>query len=349
MKNPFLWLFRMSRPAASPHVAHRPVVPPTPAVAPEPDPFDPVWSLLTGPAAAQHAALTPEEAEQVEALVPMVLEHFSRNRPDLSTFPALAVQILDLLNEPDLEMNRLLRAISPDPAIVVHVLGAANSVMYSRGAEIQDMRTAVMRIGLRGVGEIAAGVATRTLFDVPQRVEYRAFKDRWNQQFLDTMAVAFGASQFAFEQQVGRADLAFQAGMFHDIGKSLALHSVAAITISGEVASPVPDHVIDEVLERVHVEVGCALILIWGLPAHLSDVCLHHHDKDIPKSLDFMNLHSLRLASGMHRLVLDPTSTERLDETRQSLQALGLSRRAAQRLYHEMEHQVERVAVLFQV
>lgn len=347
MINPFLRLFRRSSPAPGPVRAARPEVPAAPAAAPAPDPFDLPWSLLSGAETARPPALSGAEAEQVERLIPMVLEHFSRNRPDLASFPALAVRIIDLLQEPDLEMNRLLRAINPDPAIVLHVLGVANSVLYSRGAEIQDMRTAVMRIGLRGVGEIAAGVASRALFDMSLRVEYKFFAERWNRQFLDAMAVAFGASEFAFEQHVGRADRAFQAGMFHDIGKALALHSIAALVMGGALPDGVPEPVVDEVLERVHVEVGSTLMRIWGLPEPLAELCRHHHDAEVPGSLEHMDLHTLRIISGLHRLVLDPASLERLGETRQSIAAVGLDRRAVKRLYAGMGRQVERVAVMF--
>ena len=265
----------------------------------------------------------------------------------LTAFPALAVQIIDLLNEPDVDMARLLKAISPDPAISINVLRVANSVLYSRGAEVNEMRMAVMRIGLRGVGEIAAGVAGRSLFDVGLRVEYEVFGNRWNDLFLDTMAVAFGASQFAFEQNVGRADRAFLAGMFHDMGKSLALRALAAQVISGRVPSPIPDPVIDEVLERVHVEVGCALHELWGLPPHLRDICQRHHDPEVPADQDSIDVHVLRMVSGTHRLVKDPLDPKRLDETRQSIQAMRLIRRGVKLLHKEMGEHMERVKVLF--
>ncbi len=342
MINPFRRLFRgPSRPAEA-HPEPREAAPAAP-----PDPFDGPWAFLSGAAEPAPRTLEPGDLERVEQLAPRVLEHFSRNRPDPTSFPALAVRIVDLLNEPDVDMARLLKAITPDPAISVNVLRVANSALYGRGADVTDMRMAVMRIGLRGVGEIAAGVAGRSLFDVGLRVEYEIFGKRWTDLFLDTMAVAFGASQFAFEQNVGRADRAFLAGMFHDLGKSLALRSLAALVIAGEVEVPLPDAVVDEVLERVHVEIGTAVHGIWGLPAHLQDICRRHHDPFVPDGPDDMEIHILRMVSGIHRLVKDPTDLRRLDETRQSIAAMRLVRRGVGLLHREMEQQVERVKVLF--
>jgi len=159
--------------------------------------------------------------------------------------------------------------------------------------------------------------------------------------------VAFGASQFAFEQQMGNAGRAFQAGMFHDIGKTLALRALASLMISGEVPSPLPAAVVDEVLERVHVEVGFTLHRHWGLPDHLASICLHHHDPEISAALQHQDFHTLRMASGLHRLILAPGDTARLGELRQSIRATDMVRRNVRHLYGEMHKHVERVKVLF--
>lgn len=340
MLHPFQSLFRKKAPPA----------PTAPAAAPapaEPDPFDLPWALLTGEAAPPPDPLPPEARATVETLVPLLLEHFSRNRPAPTAFPALAVQIMDLLQEPDVDLGQLLKAIRPEPAISLNVLRVANSALYSRGGDVTDMRMAVLRIGLRGVGEIAAGVAARTLFDVALRVEYELFGQRWNDLFQDTMAVAFGASQFAFEQQAGRADRAFLGGMFHDIGKSIALRSLANLVIQGKVPPGLPDPVVDEVLERVHLEIGVTLHDLWALPPALREVCLHHHDPGLPEDPASQEVHVIRLAEGLHRLVKDPADARRLAETRQSLQAMHLSRRGAHLLHREMAQHAARVKVLF--
>ena len=318
----------------------------SPAPPEPPDAFDEPWRLLTGEAAGGPGELGDHQG-LVDHLAPLVLDHFSRNRPAPTSFPALAVQIMDLLNDPEVDLKRVLKAIAPDPAVSLHILRAANSPWYSRGTEVLDMRMAVMIIGLRGVSEIAAGVAARSLFDVSLRVEYEVFEDRWRHLFLDTMAVAFGASQFAFEQQVGRADRVFLGGMFHDIGKCMALRSLAALTIAGEAPPDLPVRVVDEVLERTHVEIGCVLHQLWRLPAHLSELCRDHHLPAIPDAPEHMDLHLLRVVSGVHRLILDPLDTRCLEETRQSVQTMRLGRRAVRLLSHELTDQMGRVAGLF--
>ncbi len=327
-----------------------PAVPPAPAPeqpAPEPDPFDGPWALLSGAAEPRPRPWSGAEEAAAAALAAQVLDHFSRNKPAPTAYPALAVQIMDLLNDPEVDLARLIKAIGTDPAVSLNVLRVANSALYNRGGDATDLRMAVMRIGLRGVGEIAAGVAGRTLFDVSLRVEYEVFPGRWHDLFLDTMAVAFSASQYAFELDAGRADRAFLAGMFHAIGKSLALRSLANLAISGALPEVPPGPVVDEVLERIHVEIGIVLHDLWGLPAHLKEVCRRQHEPVIPDDPGHADLHLLRLAAGLHRLALDPEDGTRLAETRQSLGALRLARRGARLHWREMQAQIERVKVMF--
>jgi len=329
--------------------ATNPSAPPTTPVEPptEPNSFDPVWALLTVEDMPFPPRPSAEEAAQVAAIVPKVLAYYAEHRPDPASFPALAMQIVQMSHDPDLEMNELARSIGMDPAISMHILRVANSALYRRDLEIQDLRRAVLQIGMREVGDIASAVATRSLFDSDLKAEFEAFRPRWNRMFLDTMAVAFGASAFTFEQQAGRAEHAFLSGMFHDIGKSIALRALAALTHGGRVALPLAEGVVDEVLERVHVEIGGDLHLVWGLPDYLTRVCLRHHDFEIPASLEFRDIHNLRLVEGFHRLLLDPGDVRRLHETRQSLQAVELSYRSASRLYADMKVQIERVQVMF--
>lgn len=283
------------------------------------------------------------------AILPKVLAHYSEHRPDPASFPALAMQIVQMSHDPDLEMKELLHTIGMDPAISMQILRVANSAFYRRDQEIQDLRRAVLLLGMQETVKTASAVAARSLFDLNLKAEFKVFAPRWNRMFLDTMAVAFGASAFTFEQQVGRADHAFLSGMFHDIGKSIALRSLADLIHEGQVDLPIADGVVDEVLERVHVEVGGDLHLLWGLPEYLTRICLRHHDFEVPTGMEFWDIHILRLAEGFHRLLLDPGDCRGLHETRQSLQAVGFSYLSALRLYVLMKDQIERAQLLFGV
>ena len=313
----------------------------------EPVAFAQAWGLLTAPLSPEPAPANEQEQELIQGLAELLLAHFHANPPAPISFPALAIQVIDLLEQGDPEMSELVNVIGQDPAISVHVLRVANSVLYHRGSDVQDLRSAVLRIGTRNVAEIALGVAGRSLFDVSLRAEYELFEQRWRELFLSTMTIAFFSSQFAYEEQVGRADRAFLLGMFHDIGVSIALRSLAALEMSGRLPVGIPPELVDKVLDRIHIEVGCAVHTIWSLPGYLAEWCLQQHDPVLAAVEEKAELHILRIASGFHRLWLDPADPRHLEETRQSLGALRIDRRHAARIFLQVGQQLERVRVMF--
>jgi len=309
----------------------------------EESPFDAIWTRLVSP----EPQLPQAFPENLKPLADMVRTHFTRNKPSPSSFPALAIQIMDLVSQPEVEIHDLLKTIGPDPAISANLMRVANSALYHRGQDVLDLRTAVMKIGVRGVGEIAAGVAGRSLFDVAVRVEYETFPDRWQKLFLTTMTTAFAASQFSFEQHHGRPDRIFLGGMFVDIGKTLALRSLARLIMAGQVPPEIPDAEVDTLLEEVHTEIGCEALGIWGLPPHLVDLCRRQHEAMLPEGEDCTETQVLRLVDGLGRLMRDESGPADLEQTRRSLEALHMDRVRTRMLHRVLATQEARVALLF--
>ncbi len=310
---------------------------------PEDDPFEAVWARLSGHEVPVPAPLP----ENIKVLADSVRAHFERNKPAPSSFPTLAVRVMDLLAQPEVDVHELLKTIGPDPAISAQLMKVANSAHYHRGQDVLDLRTAVMKIGLRDVGKIAAGVAGRSIFDVSLRVEYETFPDRWRALFLSTMTTAFSASQFSFEQHHSRPDWIFLGGMFMDIGKTMALRSLAQLIIAGHVPQQLEPGDVDALLEEVHLEIGAEALRVWGLPSYLREICLHHHDAQVETREYAAELHALRLTDGVSRLVQDSEDGLYLDQTRQSMEALHLDRVRLRMLHKVVVEQKPRVAALF--
>jgi HD-like signal output (HDOD) protein len=291
--------------------------------------------------------LTDTERTFVEQIQPLLMEQFVHNLPAPASFPAVAVQVVNLLESQDPDLHELLKCIEQDAAISAELLKVANSAYYHRGTDIQDLRSAVMRLGMRQSGEIAVGIASRSLFDIALRAELEIFNARQLALYHSSMAIAFGASEFAFIEQVGRPNRAFLCGMFHDIGHSLALRCLASMMLADKMPKHLAPAVLDELTERVHLEVGYTVHAIWGLPPYLSAICAQHHDPEVPVKEETEDLHTLRLTSGFYRLVVNPRSLEHLAETRQSLEAMGLDRAAASQLFALMAKQRAQVMTLF--
>ena len=284
---------------------------------------------------------------QVAALVPLVKAHFAAQRPDPASFPALATRVIDLVEKPDVDVNKLVNMISQDSAISAKVLNVANSVAYRRSAEVQDLRAAVTLLGLREVANIAVGVAGRSLFDMEARAEFEVFARHWNRLYHQSMTTAFASGWLAIERRA-RSDHAFLAGMFHDIGKSIALRSLSSLVVNGKLSARCSDRVAERVIDEVHVELGVQMHSAWKMPRFLTFVCQHHHAPRAEARPEYVVLHVVRVASGLN--LLRWGHVEDLDvQIKRSIAALGLGERQVRALGAQILDYADRVATMFNI
>jgi HD-like signal output (HDOD) protein len=276
-----------------------------------------------------------------------VLEHLRRYPASPESFPRNASQLLRLLQEPDPDFNRVVQLAGQDHAVAGRLLQLANAAAHGTG-EVQSVRGAVLRLGIEEVVHVALGIAGRPLFQGDSKSVGLAFVKCWESQFHVSMTAAFTAGSIAIAARAGQPDCAFLAGMFHDIGKSIALRSVAALHASGELTGNLAGHGVEEVLQRVHVEVGIAVTEAWGLPLYLRDATRRHHDEHVD-SKDTPELHIVRLADGMQAARDGSLDEAKRSAVKTSAIALGLGTARLRALATEhLEHAI-RVSKIFGV
>ncbi len=183
---------------------------------------------------------------------------------DLPPFPGAAARVLELTERPQLDLNELVSALHWEPAVVAHVLAMASSVQY-RGAPIDDLRTAVLQLGLAEVGAIAAAVASRSLYEAASHAEYDLFPEQWLAARRETLAVGFTAGWLAQARHVSRHDRVFLRAVFGGAGRAVALRALATQVISNGYALPAPS-VIARAVDGVHREARDLMFERWALP-----------------------------------------------------------------------------------
>ena len=67
--------------------------------------------------------------------------------PRLPSLPAVAVQIIDLVQQPDIGLNELAAAVGRDPAMAGKILKTANSSFYAQARTISRVSDALMVLG----------------------------------------------------------------------------------------------------------------------------------------------------------------------------------------------------------
>ena len=308
---------------------------------------DAAWALAMaveeGALAGGEPRYTPEEQFISEA----VLDHFETHRPGPASFPAIALQVMDLARQPEVDLRRLAGLIEMDAALSAGVMVLANSAIF-RGVEpILTPADAIRRLGTAEVARLVTALSTRSLFQPQVRAEFETFGPAWNRLFYHSAVVARTAANLATLRRLPGAEQAFVGGMLHDVGKSIALRSLAALALEGQVTVASPASMA-RILHRVHVEVGREVHLAWRLPDHLLALASLHHEPVLPPTPDSPALHLVRLVSALHLLgegaAVHPAAPV---EARDSARALGLGPARVRALRQELVENGEWVRLLF--
>jgi putative nucleotidyltransferase with HDIG domain len=182
----------------------------------------------------------------------------------LPSLPAATVQGLELLRKPDCAVPKLAEVLGRDPIIAPQILRQANSAARAGANRARSLEQAIARIGNRALSALLVELSARQLFDSRTPAIRRAFRDLWDH----SVAVAVVARGLAIERRYPDPQIAYLAGLLHDVGKPVT----AAVLLEGERVAPrAHQHwfAADSWLSLVsecHREVGFAMARAWQLP-----------------------------------------------------------------------------------
>jgi putative nucleotidyltransferase with HDIG domain len=184
--------------------------------------------------------------------------------------PSVAMEIHELSCRPDIDIDKLIHVLERDPMLAGHVLKVANSPIF-RGRDAEtSLRSALLRLGLKNLGEIVFELAL--YMRVFRSAEYSGIMEQ-----LRRHSTACANLCRLFATRAGQdPENAFLCGLLHDIG-------IAAILIVlGEKHKSEPEldaTVLDEVVRQTHEDVSGMLVRLWKLPADVVDVVARHHGR----------------------------------------------------------------------
>lgn len=286
-----------------------PAPPPAPAeLSADPAAPDAAFALaLSLPPEALAAPEPPATAEEARA-GEKVLAHFALNHPGPASFPTISLRILELVRYPDVNLAELAKYIRMDGALAAGLLALANSAVYRAVRHIDTVKDAVARIGLGEVAKLTAAISTRSLYGAEELSEFQRFAPVWRLLFFHGATVARAASELSRQKvPAGQGpEQVFVAGLLHDVGKAIALRSVAALEAGGKLP-PSGDDAVARLLHRVHVPVGAEMQRrVWNLPPLFADAAAHHHDGAVAPGETAATTQLVRLVSAYDLLRAEP-------------------------------------------
>jgi len=191
----------------------------------------------------------------------------------LPPFPQVAVRILQLVSNENVQLRQLCDLISTDPAFASEVLMVANSAFYCPRYPSTSISQAVAVIGATRLQGICVTVGVRSYLGKAMKLP--AMRNLWRHN----LACAIIAHLLPTPHSIDR-DMAYTSGILHDLGRmALAVLHPATYAELLESHRGTSSSILEA--ERSlfgwdHCEVGRQLIADWNLPATFEAVIADH-------------------------------------------------------------------------
>src|SRR5688572_21516545 len=181
--------------------------------------------------------------------------------PTLPSLPAIAMQVLDLAQKPDVDIAEIARTISKDPALSGKILRTVNSSFYGRSQAVATISQALVIMGLQSVKTLVLGFSLVTNLSKSKSGGFKHVLF-WKRSIY----AATAARTIAARLNVVQREEAFLAALLKDVGM-LVLDQVLGDAY-GEVCNKAPAHEDLPAAERAalgmtHADAGGVLAAVW--------------------------------------------------------------------------------------
>ncbi len=192
----------------------------------------------------------------------------------LPPFPQVAVRVLQLANNENVQLRQLCDLISSDPAFASEVLTVANSLLYAPRYPSTSILQAVAVLGANTLQGMCVTVGVRAYLG--KTMSYPAMRNLWRHNLACAMIAARIAEAGFIDKEMG-----YTSGILHDIGRmALAVIQPKGYAALLEAHRGTPATMLNaerELFGWDHCETGRQLIGDWKLPENFAAVVADHH------------------------------------------------------------------------
>ena len=197
-------------------------------------------------------------------------------------FPFTVIKALDIIGSNASSSNELAKCIESDLGASTALLKVANAVYYAkRGSRVTEVREAVVRLGYRETSNLLACLA---LIDLSPE-SHKNYGFRREEFWLHSLATALIAEKLCALGGHHKPELAFVAGLIHDLGKIPLDNNFETVfpRLLDETTNSVSSFykIEEKFLGFSHATLGHYLTSLWNFPSPISMAILYHHNPDM--------------------------------------------------------------------
>lgn len=233
-------------------------------------------------------------------------ERLRKEAPIQTTLPTVARELYAMVDDPNIGLPTIGRALGRDPVMAGRLLELANSTFYRGDRPTDSIDSAVLRVGTDCI---------RTAILMPV-LEARLVRDPISAALWEHSRAVAATSPFLAALGGVSPDSAYLAGLLHESGKIL-------IWQDGQGLASEAGGLLAHATASLHEDIGGRLMKRWSMPNAVAFAVANHHEPDPSKVEGEERLaHVIALAD---RLVTAEVEGEVLDvEEIPSVAALGI-------------------------
>ncbi|MBN2584396.1 MAG: HDOD domain-containing protein [Planctomycetes bacterium] len=197
----------------------------------------------------------------------------------LPTIPAIALEVLRLSREENIDLKEIADVIARDVALSSRILSVVNSAYYGLPRKVSTIGQAVVMLGMASVKTLALGFSLADNISA-KGVVIGDLQSFWRR----SLHMAVAARTFADKKIPILREEAFTAGLLADVG-TMAMceafnHSYSDLRIATGRSHANVVSSEQEQFEVNHQQLSLAMAEAWHLPELLTLPIGHHHDPD---------------------------------------------------------------------
>lgn len=269
--------------------------------------------------------------------------------PRLPSIPAVALKIIDLVQQDEVNMDEIAETIRQDPALATKILKTVNSSFYGQPKSIGTINQALVVIGLNSVKTLALGFCL-----VGNLAQAGAEGFDHDPYWKRSLYAAAAAKQICNHMVIVQAEEVFTASLLQDVG-ILAFSQVLGRKYASLHQRSNGDHHALVELERRelqgdHAEAGATLIEGWGLPPVIAEPIRYHESPDDAPENVILLARAVAAGGYIADLLIHPDDPKTAEQCNDRLQTwFGMEAEQTQKLLSDTHQHAKEIQHLFSV
>lgn len=186
--------------------------------------------------------------------------------------PDNVMGVLKLLRRPDIPFDAIAAVIQKSPVMAGEFLKVANSSLYSRGNKVHHLGQALKLLGLEHIKSMLY------LYSASHNISGSALLNDAASQVVEHSKAVSLIARYLSKKLFPDPDLAFLAGLLHDVGKLAILKQIGEDFNIPEFDFKLTEEAFTELFPPLHAKAGKLVSRSWDIEEEVALAIECHHD-----------------------------------------------------------------------